>query len=1161
MIKLKDRKNGFTLIELLVTIAILSLIIVVVAIGIVNVIKNSKENSGKVTEKGIKEAANIYAIEADSDKWHIIDSDGINTKYDYFCVTIGELVKKGLLEHDKVINSKFKLNEYIAVSRNSDTLTIEKEEFVNNDTIPLVRMLCTGNSEGAEGYKPDIEKGKIYSDEINIKVDIESLNKSIEAKGEKIESVSCLYNDNPSIINKIGTMSSDYSSCNIDNLKNKDEDGKIEYTVRICVDTKNIRGCTDLSTNLADINLPSINILNEVDNTKINITYPDNSNNLTKDENGNLELYQYFKSTVSGKVNKNVYECDSDLICDNLVTDIKENKYYKTVDNNVILDVTSESSSVDIEAKIVDKSDNESITEKQFNINKITFKKSNADTINSQSSDVLKKCISETGKSCKIVSPTIEKTGYQAIGWNKDSNATISSWDVNKTKEINENETYYPILIKSKIYVIYHVNGGIITEETEGGKWTIDSDGAIYKNGNLKFYSVAYGDTPNSSGLVNYNNSSYIHITREGYNVKKGEHWNTKSDGTGKSFSQVTEYSYDDLIEYTTFEDYYYRLDLYVNWTPKTYTINYYLGNGTSTAGVTSLGSTICVYDNECPLKEFSKFNKDFYYNSSNDTNYGWEFYGWSTSKTGKNANYTDNQTFIYKTANDLNLYAIGKKTFYFYGGIAPTKNYYKTVQYWNPYSTSSSYLTSIKFPEEYAIDGWSLEGFIGGSPADKFKVKYDYTYAGKDVTPAYSHYPYNRSVYKRNVYLNYKANGGIGSDVKKSASQYYNCGIKGTDAVISNASFTLESKSLFTPATEGYIISDWAEGSISGTKYKPGASYTNFNPAVNDKNTTKDMYAIWIDNQAPTCKISAKTTKWTNENVVLEIERVSDNSGEFATKPYSWNGGSYSTSETYTVSSNKKYVLKVKDAAGNDGECSYSVTNIDKIAPTITWNQKSSTTWCKNKYISATCSDGESGVVSAKMVDNNSPYTVTNDSGVASLSVGQTFSTTRSKGDINTYVTCVDKAGNSSTDDNSYIIKTLSYTCSKTGDNCPSDYIYYDKGVADGVTIYFCYKQNDWSCGTDWAYSGSSKTDCSKYNTTVGTFFKEKWENCTLKSGKTDINHTDYMYYCDCTYCTRTIDYTSKCKYGTRVGKTCSYSNSSDNCETGYTPTANCSS
>ena len=82
----------------------------------------------------------------------------------------------------------------------------------------------------------------------------------------------------------------------------------------------------------------------------------------------------------------------------------------------------------------------------------VTFKPNSA-TIGGSSSDITKKCYYAPGQdeSCTILSPTITRSGYTAIGYNTSSTGTSSMWNSNETKTITQNEaTYYAITKKNE---------------------------------------------------------------------------------------------------------------------------------------------------------------------------------------------------------------------------------------------------------------------------------------------------------------------------------------------------------------------------------------------------------------------------------------------------------------------------------------------------------------------------------------------------------------------------------------------------------------------------------------------------------------------------------------------------------------------------------------
>ena len=136
----------------------------------------------------------------------------------------------------------------------------------------------------------------------------------------------------------------------------------------------------------------------------------------------------------------------------------------------------------------------------------------------------------------------------------------------------------------------------------------------------------------------------------------------------------------------------------------------------------------------------------------------------------------------------------------------------------------------------------WSFKGYLSGSNTAQSAVTYDSSKVGTSVTPAENTCGYMRSVYQRDVTINYNANGGTGTVASQSTKQYLNTGYQGTNYV-STPSFTLATNAY---TYTGYEFSKWAAGSTSGTQYAAGATYTGFAPTYDSATTSQTMYAIW---------------------------------------------------------------------------------------------------------------------------------------------------------------------------------------------------------------------------------------------------------------------------------------------------------------------------
>ena len=93
---------------------------------------------------------------------------------------------------------------------------------------------------------------------------------------------------------------------------------------------------------------------------------------------------------------------------------------------------------------------------------------------------------------------------------------------------------------------------------------------------------------------------------------------------------------------------------------------------------------------------------------------------------------------------------------------------------------------------------------------------------------------------------------------------------------------------------------------------------------------STSSLAVTNIDKVAPTLELTADITTPTNGNVVLTAT-VSDGTVEY------FADGKWNTGDSLTVSTNGTYQFRVTDVAGNVTSKSFEVTNIDKVAPTLT--------------------------------------------------------------------------------------------------------------------------------------------------------------------------------------------------------------------------------
>ena len=494
---MKLNRKGYTLIELLAVILIISLIIALSIFGIIKAINSSKGKAATLSEKSIKEAAETYATEKNDDSSYWLDITDKENKY--FCITIEELMNKGLLDKKANIESKdFDIHSYVLVKKNKVTMVNSKAEILTEDKDNSDGYkVCMGNIVNEEvTVYPKLSKGNSYTDEIHVQFTDATTNPN-STMSDKV----CMYGDSSANIKETGVIEG--NTCKLQGLKQNEK-----YYLRVCMKTSRE---SYLCSNT------------ESRNTKVikKPTYTLSSNTLTiKYNNANIngEAKYYFKSTVKGTSNINVNRCtlsNNIFTCDKpTTTNIEKDTWYQSSSNQINISYTT-TGKAKVTARTVDKSNNYSESTKDFTINKytITFNKGTADKIGGGTINITKSCYAISGQSCSITSPTIEKTGYTIIGWNTNKNATTSTWNINTSKSISSSATYYSIL-KANIYTItYNANGGSGGPSSQSYKYA--------PNGNIYLSS----DRPSKTGYTFMGWSESPSATSASYSP--GQWWGT----------------------------------------------------------------------------------------------------------------------------------------------------------------------------------------------------------------------------------------------------------------------------------------------------------------------------------------------------------------------------------------------------------------------------------------------------------------------------------------------------------------------------------------------------------------------------------------------------------------------------------------------------------
>ncbi len=162
--------------------------------------------------------------------------------------------------------------------------------------------------------------------------------------------------------------------------------------------------------------------------------------------------------------------------------------------------------------------------------------------------------------------------------------------------------------------------------------------------------------------------------------------WNTKTDGTGDSYSSGGTYSKDADVT------------LYAQWKLITYTITYYANTSSSVSGI--------------PEAQEKIHGSNIDLSSSQPTRTGYDFIKWNSAADGTGSSYDPGDT--YSNNSDLNLYAIWiLKTYsvqYFENNPNPTKTtvYSMPSNQTKTYGISLELRTTIPKCYSYTFLGWS---------------------------------------------------------------------------------------------------------------------------------------------------------------------------------------------------------------------------------------------------------------------------------------------------------------------------------------------------------------------------------------------------------------------------------------------------------------------
>ena len=486
-----------------------------------------------------------------------------------------------------------------------------------------------------------------------------------------------------------------------------------------------------------------------------------------------------------------------------------------------------------------------------------------------------------------VTLPTPTRTGWTFQNWNTKSDGTGTTYNAGASYTPSGNVTLYAVWKQITYTVSYNANGGTgapasqtkthgtaltlsttkpTRANTSAGGYTVtlNANGGTVSTGKLtasrttsytfkNWNTVAGGTGTSYSAGASYtaeasatlyaqwNSSSATASvtlptpTRTGWTF---QNWNTKSDGTGTTYSAGA--------SYTPSGD----VTLYAVWKQVTYTVSYDANGGTGApASQTKIYGTALTLSGTKPTRANASAGS---YVVTLNVNGGTV----STSKL------TANRTVSYAFKN-WNTVAGGAGTSYAAGASYTAEASATLYAQWN----SSSTTASVTLPTPTRT-GWTFQNW--NTKSDGTGTTYN---AGASYTPSGDVTLY--AVWKQVTYtVSYDANGGTGapaSQTKTHGTALTLSSTKPTRANTSAGSYTVtlnanggaaSTNKLTAGRTVSYAFKNWnTVAGGTGTSYAAGASYT--------AEASATLYAQW-NSSSTTASVTLPTltrTGWTFQN------------------------------------------------------------------------------------------------------------------------------------------------------------------------------------------------------------------------------------------------------------------------------------------------------
>lgn len=312
---------------------------------------------------------------------------------------------------------------------------------------------------------------------------------------------------------------------------------------------------------------------------------------------------------------------------------------------------------------------------------------------------------------------------YTQTCWTRSADGSGTKYDVGGkysgySGKDGDVVTLYAQWRKNKVRISLHANGSKMGVNA-GSYYGIDAQSFITMGGNRAAYGGEYdGYIGNSStnSLPDIQSTGNMWLERTGYYYIPTEAYNTKSDGSGKSYSDDGGILAKDVADLKDSDK---SVTLYANWKPNNYKVRYN-GNG-ATSG--TMADSSYVYDTAKSLTR-NTFAKT-----------GYTFTGWNTKADGKGTAYADGASVKNLTDSKdgvVTLYAQWKAnrytlTYNANGGTVSTSS--KTLEYGDAFGT----LPTPK-RDGHKFLGWYTSATGGTKVSETTKI-------GAENTTIYAHW------------------------------------------------------------------------------------------------------------------------------------------------------------------------------------------------------------------------------------------------------------------------------------------------------------------------------------------------------------------------------------------------------------------------------------